>query len=194
MRFLGSSWVPISYFIPGTRYQVCPPPHRYRRFLFFFIFIFSIFFVFCFFFVPICFLSFIECVCRACRIYHDAMGLKYLFCYLLRNKVVSQWGSLVTTKLVSLPGLKNRHGHRLCWMSTGRNNGLMWRTHTERMELDYVMCVHRVPFKAPLGFLCSDVWHHTTHLTHTYIGVVCWRGACRKTFYTLEVTPNYSWC
>ena len=38
----------------------------------------------------------------------------------------------VTTERVSLLliGLKNRHGHWLCWMSTGRKNGLMWRTHT----------------------------------------------------------------
>ena len=35
----------------------------------------------------------------------------------------------VTTELVSLRGLKNRHGHLLCWMSTGRKNGLMRTTH-----------------------------------------------------------------
>ena len=32
---------------------------------------------------------------------------------------------IVTTELVSLLGLKNRRGHWLCWMSTGRNNGVM---------------------------------------------------------------------
>ena len=26
--------------------------------------------------------------------------------------------------------MKNRHGHWVCWMSTGRKNGLMWRTRT----------------------------------------------------------------
>ena len=31
----------------------------------------------------------------------------------------------VTTELVSLLRFKNRHGHRLYWMSTGRKNGLM---------------------------------------------------------------------
>ena len=37
-----------------------------------------------------------------------------------------------TTELVSLLGLKNRHGHGhwLCWMSTGRKSALMLRTHT----------------------------------------------------------------
>ena len=29
----------------------------------------------------------------------------------------------VTTELVSLLGLKNQHGHWLCWMPTGRKNG-----------------------------------------------------------------------
>ena len=45
-----------------------------------------------------------------------------------RNISVTQ---LSTTELVSLLGLKNRHGHWLGWMSTGRKNGLMWRTHTD---------------------------------------------------------------
>ena len=50
--------------------------------------------------------------------------------YGIRGNVVSRWRSFVTTQLVSLLGLKNRHGHWLCWMSTGRKDGLMWRTYT----------------------------------------------------------------
>ena len=46
--------------------------------------------------------------------------------YRTRGNVVSLWISFVTTELVSLLGLENRHGHCwLCGMSTGRKNGLM---------------------------------------------------------------------
>ena len=49
------------------------------------------------------------------------------YCIPVRGNVVSLWRSFVTTELVSLllTGLKNRHGHWLWWMSTGRKNGLM---------------------------------------------------------------------
>ena len=53
-----------------------------------------------------------------------------LTAYLARGNVVSPWRSFVTTELVSLPGLNNRHGHWLCSMSTGRKNDLMSRIHT----------------------------------------------------------------
>ena len=37
----------------------------------------------------------------------------------------------VSTELVSLHGMKNQHDHLVCWMSAGRNSGLMRsRTHT----------------------------------------------------------------
>ena len=89
----------------------------------------------------LCFLSFlysIECVCRACRIQYDDMALHcplltVLTAYQVRGNVVSLlWRSLWPQSLFLfyLIGLKNRHGHWLCWMSTGRKNGLMWRTHT----------------------------------------------------------------
>ena len=41
---------------------------------------------------------------------------------------LQMWRSFVTAELVSLLsliiGLKNRHGHWLCWMSTGRKNAV----------------------------------------------------------------------
>ena len=43
----------------------------------------------------------------------------------IRGNVESLWRSLVTTIPVLLRGLKNRQGHRLCWMSTGGNTGLI---------------------------------------------------------------------
>ena len=47
-------------------------------------------------------LSFIECVCCACRIqYDDDVTLHCLLC-LLHNNVVSLWRNCVTTELVSL--------------------------------------------------------------------------------------------
>ena len=30
--------------------------------------------------------------------------------------------------------MKNQRGHRVCWMSTSRKNGLAWRTHTMQIE------------------------------------------------------------
>ena len=52
---------------------------------------------------------------------------------------------LVITNVIYTSGcdLKNRHGHWLCWMSTGRNNGWMWRTHTERPVQVYPLSVDR---------------------------------------------------
>ena len=52
----------------------------------------------------------------------------------IRGNVVSLWRSFVTTERVSLLGLKNRQGHWLCRMSTGRKNGLRRRTHTKNIE------------------------------------------------------------
>ena len=36
-------------------------------------------------------------------------------------------------------GPKNRHAQWVCWMSTGRNNGLMWRTHTHLGQIIQIM-------------------------------------------------------
>ena len=47
----------------------------------------------------------------------------------IRGNVVFQRCRFVTTELASLLRLRNRHGPWLCWMSTGRKNGLMGRTH-----------------------------------------------------------------
>ena len=69
------------------------------------------------------FLYFIECVCRI-----QFQDMCVFFLSTCRHP--AQRRSFVNTKLVYLLGLKNRHGHWLWWMSTGRKNGLMWRTHT----------------------------------------------------------------
>ena len=45
-----------------------------------------------------------------------------LTAYLVRGNEVYLWRSFVTIELVPVLGLKNRHGHWLCWMPTGRNN------------------------------------------------------------------------
>ena len=55
----------------------------------------------------------------------------------------------VTTELVSIPrgGRMNyRHGHRVCWMSTCRKNGLMSRTHVHKPFLR--------PKFSPPGIIC----------------------------------------
>ena len=44
--------------------------------------------------------------------------------YCMHGNVVSLWRTFLTTELVTLLGLKNRHGHWLCWMSTRRKKGL----------------------------------------------------------------------
>ena len=62
----------------------------------------------------------------SCTMYNPRLS----FCGLYVVYVVSLWRSFVTTELGSLLGLKNRHGHRLCWMSMGKKNGLMRRTHS----------------------------------------------------------------
>ena len=37
---------------------------------------------------------------------------------------------------LSIISLKNRYGHRVCWMSKGRKNGSMWRAHDTYSVLD----------------------------------------------------------
>ena len=55
----------------------------------------------------------------------------------------------VTTKLVSLLGLKNRHGHWLCWLSTGRKNASNVK-NTEHISSDAFAVVRRVTSTKPL--------------------------------------------
>ena len=65
-------------------------------------------------------------------IFEKVTGIVYFFwaimivilCIWLLS-IVSLWRSFVTSELASRLGLKNRHGHWLCRMSTGRMNGLM---------------------------------------------------------------------
>ena len=87
----------------------------------FFIILFRlVFFDFVFFLCFLSFLYFIGCVCRACRIQYDGMALHSPLCLLhtwqrsIRGTVVSLWRSFVTTELVYLLGLRNRHEHWLC--------------------------------------------------------------------------------
>ena len=99
------------------------------------------FFFFSSFFRFPCFLHFIECVCRACRIQYDDMTLHSLFCLLHNNvlgtwyttAVVSLWRSSFTTHRTCIClGLKNRHGrHWLCWMSTSRKSD----THSSKYKI-----------------------------------------------------------
>ena len=42
---------------------------------------------------------------------------------------------VVWPQSLCLARMKNRHGHWLCWMSTSRKNGLMWRTHTMHADV-----------------------------------------------------------
>ena len=83
------------------------------------------------------FVSLFHRMCMSCLSYlsivwwHDiALPTVVLTACLVRGYVVSLRRSFVTTEVVYRLGLKNRHGHCLCWMSTGRKNGLMCRTHT----------------------------------------------------------------
>ena len=59
-----------------------------------------------------------------------------LTAYQVRGNVVSLWRSFVTTELVSLllMGLKNRHGHWLCWMSTGIERTVKCEEHTHWVQ------------------------------------------------------------
>ena len=103
------------------------------------------------FFVLFCYLYSIECVCRTCRIQYDGMSLRCLLC-LLHNNVASLWRTFVPTELVTLYllGLKNRHGQGLCWMSTGRSNGLMRRTHTHTRHTSMHFFFTPFPLVVPL--------------------------------------------
>ena len=70
-----------------------------------------------------------------CIVYSDYCIIMYLVASPCRSfdsdycitmyLVASPCRSFVTTELVSLYGRKNRHGHRVCWMSTARKNGFM---------------------------------------------------------------------
>ena len=87
-----------------------------------------IFFLHLFFLCFLLFLYFIEC---ARRILYD---YKAHWCaYGIRGNVVSLlFRSLVGPQnFCNSLWMKNRHEHRLCWMPTGRRNGLMWK-HTHR--------------------------------------------------------------
>ena len=77
------------------------------------------------------------------------------------------WRGFVTTARISLLGLKNRHGHYLCWMSTGRNNGLMSTTHTAVYTSSTSMARH--------GRIC-------VFGVNTYLGVKMYCCCCSHDF------------
>ena len=100
-------------------------------FSFFFLFFSPLFFLFCFFalfvfrfyFLSIHGSGLLACVCCARRIQFDDRALHCLLPLLHYD--VSPCRSFVTTELVVTLGCKNRHGRGVCWIPTGRKNGLM---------------------------------------------------------------------
>ena len=52
------------------------------------------------------------------------------YCSAKQSAVVSLRHRSVDTRACISLGLENRQGHWLCWMSTGRKNGLLIRTYT----------------------------------------------------------------
>ena len=66
---------------------------------------------------------------RTYRIQYDDTSLYYLLCLLYYN-VVSLVSWFSWPQSLYLSRRKDRHGQWVCWMSTGRKNGLMCRTHT----------------------------------------------------------------
>ena len=86
-------------------------------------------------------------VCSVCTrhercLYYTVGWLPFiLFIYVVLCRVVlfclshlrkGPCDGFVTTELVSLISRRmNRRGHWVCWMSTGRENGFMWRTPTQ---------------------------------------------------------------
>ena len=97
-----------------------------------------------FIFVFIIFLSFLFCnvsgllACVWCAFPIQYVGLCNLWspcCFydVLMSLVVLWPQSLYLSRT------NNQHGHGVCWMSTGRQNGLMWRTHTECIHMDVII-------------------------------------------------------
>ena len=84
------------------------------------------------------------------RIWVESICMPYLL-YPVRRHVIPL-STLLTTLLWSILCVvvlwpqslyisrrKNRHGHWVCWTSTGRKNGFMWRTHTLRTAVFNVL-------------------------------------------------------
>ena len=70
-----------------------------------------------------------------CRIQYDGMPLQCLLYSLHYNVPGSISVSWFCDHSLYLSRKKNRHGHWVCWMSTGWKNGLMWRTHTHKLGI-----------------------------------------------------------
>ena len=92
-------------------------------FIFLLFYYFDLSSLFWFFSLIVSFRFSLHTMCMSCPVVPLLCLLHTCTWYVLRGDVVSLWRSFVTTELASLLlGLKNRHGHWLCWMSTGRKN------------------------------------------------------------------------
>ena len=56
--------------------------------------------------------------------------------------------------------MTNQRGSWVCWMSTSRNNGLVWRTHTERL-LTTVLIVgtYQINLVLQWALAVTSIWH-----------------------------------
>ena len=109
---------------------VCTSPSGWHDIFFFFCFVFR----FSFLLRSILFLSFIECVCRSCRIRYDVMVLHSLLC---SSPCVPQF--FVTAEPLYLSRRRNQHGHCCVVLDRrveSRKSGVMCRTHT---------CMYQIP-------------------------------------------------
>ena len=103
-------------------------------FFYIFHFVFFAFLLFALFpFVSLYHRMCISCLSYLLKLYDDMTLHCPLLLWFMYNCYVTTyylWGVALWPKNLSLLRLKNRHGHWLCWISTGRKNGWMWRTHT----------------------------------------------------------------
>lgn len=72
----------------------------------------------------------LACVSRACRFYCRTVALPTFHTALQCSGSISVWWVCEHRACISIDRMKNRRGHLMCCMLTGRNNGLMQTTHT----------------------------------------------------------------
>ena len=107
--------------------------------------------------------------------------------YCIRGNVVSPWRSFVTTELVSLLlRLKNRHGHKLWSLSTGKKDGLMRRTRTH----GHWLC------RMSTGWKNGSIWrtHTCEEHGHTGPGFARWRRVERTVQYKKNTHTGCAGC
>ena len=88
----------------------------------------------------ICFVYlFVYFLCFVVSLVLLSLSSLYWLLHLLHYNVVSAVSWFCEHRAcISLHRRKNRHGHWVCFMSTGRKNGFMWRTHT-RAHTSYLV-------------------------------------------------------